>query len=597
MFLVMNTKWVNTFGKMLAWLLAGSVLLLTLPGPAVAGVAADPVISAEKKLTCGDMNLKFETIAKAKGIPSVLLKMVAYQESGWRQWDAAGNPLLSQSEYPAIGIMQISSKYIQDEKVIQKLKEDIDFNIATGADILNDKWNIVPRIGDGDRNKLENWYFVLWAYNQWTEGNNPRFLADGVAGSKGSDGNMGITTETAEVAGKTSTTGGTPGIPYIAYQDKILALCANPPKLLASYVKPVSITKIDLKLLPATGVPAANGNWDTPLPYHYGNLTDPPVLTRISGSDRIDTANRQAIAGWPEGAPAVVLARADAFPDALAGVPLAAQVNAPILLTGSQTLDDRVAKTIAKLNPDKIYLLGGEGAISAKISKSLVDLGWDGARQERISGTDRYATAAAIAAETVKEIADSAASETTCPAAVLATGENFPDALSIAAVAGADHMPVLLTTKNSLPQATAEVLKKIQPEKVYIIGGNGVIAPSVTAGTQALLGIPQDQVIRLAGSDRYGTAVAVLKHFAPEPGSLAFATGENFPDALAGAALAAKTGAKLVLLPPGKLEGYTDLRDYLSGSWMGLSAATIYGGEGAVSAARQKELEGFGGQS
>jgi len=58
------------------------------------------------------------------------------------------------------------------------LKYDIMYNIEAGADVLLNKWamssyNEVASVGDMDPNVLENWYFALWAYNGWSQSNNP----------------------------------------------------------------------------------------------------------------------------------------------------------------------------------------------------------------------------------------------------------------------------------------------------------------------------------------------------------------------------------------------------------------------------------------
>jgi hypothetical protein len=105
-------------------------------------------------------------------IPSVILMGIAYNESGWRQFDSSGNPVIhynSSSSFD-IGIMQINSVGRSD---INKLETDIYYNIDIGAKILDGKWKITPGIGDRDRNVLENWYYAIWAYNGFSYTNNP----------------------------------------------------------------------------------------------------------------------------------------------------------------------------------------------------------------------------------------------------------------------------------------------------------------------------------------------------------------------------------------------------------------------------------------
>lgn len=522
---------------------------------------------------------KLEAIARQKGIPSVLLKAIAFKESSWRQWDDQGNPLLSSSgSHPAIGIMQIASYNDKDTATVQRLKNDIDFNIATGADLLNQKWNFVPKIGDGERNKLENWYFALWAYNNWSRLNNPNYLTQ----SQGQSGQTAQTGQNAQTSqnGQNPATGGT-SIPGQAYQDKVIAICAQPPAPIAPYVTAVNITKIPAASLPSDGVPAASGIWPTPQPVHYGDLQPSLALNRLVGNDRIDTALQEAALGWPGGSSAVLLARADDFPDALAGVPLAAQLDAPILLTSPHSLDNRVAAALNRLHPRQVYLLGGEGALGQEISQALSQLGWNINQQIRLGGVDRYATAAKIAQSMTNP----------SHAAVLATGDNFPDALSVAAAAGRIKMPLLLANSASLPQVTFDVLKTLNLSQLYVIGGEGVLSKDVLSSVQTRLNLSAGSVIRLAGADRYATMAAVAGRFSGTDAGMDFATGDNFPDALTGAALAVHQHADLVLLPSDPLSNHPELKGYIAGQWPSLTSIYILGGEGAVPAARVQELQ------
>lgn len=538
-----------------------------------------------------EINLRIEAIAKEKNIPSILLKVLAFKESTWRQFDSLGNPVLgANTTHPAIGIMQVATYKDDDKATIEKLKTDIDFNIRMGADLLNEKWSFTPRIGDGDRNKLENWYFALWAYNIWSDKNNPNVL---LANS---------TQPAAPLQPATTQT-------VLAYQDKVLNLCAYPDGFLARYITPVQITKVPAALLPKEGIPSKTVVWATPQPIHYGDLGTPTQpqppkeveFIRLAGSDRIETSIQQALKGWPNGATTVVLARSDNFPDALSGVPLAAKLGAPILLTPSNELDSRVEKTLKILKPQKVYLLGGEGALDNKVATRLNEVGWGSDRQIRLSGANRYETAAQIALETARPMSSiSSVSQTgqvsslsdPVDAVAIATGEDFPDALSIASIAGAKQMPILLTEPKGLSEETLKALTNLKPKKVYLIGGEGAISPTVQADLQAKLNLSSSSLIRLFGASRYDTMAAVAKAFAGENQSLSFATGEDFPDALAGAALAARVKSTVILLPKGSLEEYPNLKTAIDQHpWNSTAQPYIFGGDGAISGEREQELK------
>ncbi|MDP8971432.1 MAG: carboxypeptidase-like regulatory domain-containing protein, partial [Actinomycetota bacterium] len=60
-------------------------------------------------------------------------------------------------------------------------------------------------------------------------------------------------------------------------------------------------------------------------------------LTRLAGDGREETAVLASRAGFPDGAPSVVIAAAGAFPDALAAAPLAAREGGPLLLVSRRT--------------------------------------------------------------------------------------------------------------------------------------------------------------------------------------------------------------------------------------------------------------------
>jgi len=279
-------------------------------------------------------------------------------------------------------------------------------------------------------------------------------------------------------------------------------------------------------------------------------------MERISGKDRIQTAVEVAKKGWPNGSDVVVLARANDFPDALAGTPLAYQENAPILLTSSTYISSKTAQEIARLGASKVIILGGKGAISNSVEQHLneeMDLA-----VQRISGQDRYETAANIAKEL--DAYDTA---------VVASGEDFPDALSISAYAAREGYPILLTTKGKLPSVSQKLVN--ETSKNYLIGGEGVISASVENAISSSK--------RVSGSDRFETSRAVADEFGREDADqLYVATGFDFADALAGSVLAAKTNDPLMLIEKNYVPNATKL--FIDEN--GVKSFRILGGTGAI---------------
>lgn len=251
---------------------------------------------------------------------------------------------------------------------------------------------------------------------------------------------------------------------------------------------------------------------------------------RISGVDRYGTAVATSRAGFPARAPVVYVATGQLYPDALAAAAAASKQGGPLLLTRSTALPAEVSAEIKRLKPTKIVVVGGTGAVSSTVFRQLNSI----APSVRIGGADRYQTAA-----NVVKYAFSSSSRV-----FLATGQDYPDALSASAVAGALDSPVLLVrgTETALPAATAAVLTSLKASRAYILGGTSVVSSGIAA--QVAKVVP---VTRYAGSDRYGTNQSINRSLVPTAAQVFVATGSDFPDALTGAALSGARTAPLYL--------------------------------------------------
>ncbi|MGQ0616919.1 MAG: DUF4394 domain-containing protein [Acidimicrobiia bacterium] len=244
-------------------------------------------------------------------------------------------------------------------------------------------------------------------------------------------------------------------------------------------------------------------------------VASPDTVVRLAGENRVETAIEAAQSTYPvaDSATSVVLARSDAFPDALAGVPLAVAKDGPLLLTPSNALDPATKTEIDRLLTagDTVYLLGGETALNAAVETSLEAAGYV---VVRYGGADRYETAVRIAADGLGNPGTF----------LLATGRNFPDALSGGAAAVKADAAILLTDDTVLPAATNAYLLANPASARFALGGQAAAAaPSVTA---------------LAGADRFETSRLVAEEFFPdaELSAAGFASGRAFPDGLSGGA-------------------------------------------------------------
>jgi CSLREA domain-containing protein/uncharacterized repeat protein (TIGR01451 family) len=285
---------------------------------------------------------------------------------------------------------------------------------------------------------------------------------------------------------------------------------------------------------------------------------DPPSGTteRLFGLDRIETAVAASQNTYGDGAAgAVVLARADNFPDALAGAPLAVANQAPLLLTPTGELDPRTATELQRVLPagGTVHLLGGTAALSDAVRDAVQALGY---QIVRYPGADRYATAVLIA----EALGD--------PKGIfVATGLNFPDALTSGAAAAEVGGVIVLTAGTTMPAPTATYLAAHTGVPRWAIGG-----PSAAADSDAT---------PLVGIDRYATALLVATTFFEDPAVIGIAVGTQFPDALAGDTHISRRRAPMLLVAPTFLP--PAVADYLADNRASIQRVFIYGGRAAIS--------------
>ena len=264
-------------------------------------------------------------------------------------------------------------------------------------------------------------------------------------------------------------------------------------------------------------------------------LEAPSSVTRLGGGDLYGTPAVISAANFAPGVPVVYVATGLDFPDALAGAAVAGPQGGPILLVSVDAIPAVTAAELTRLRPQQIMILGGTGVVSDAVASALGD--YTSGAVTRLAGRDRYATAAAVGAATFVP---------GVPVVYVATGLNFPDALAGAAVAGFQDGPVLLVSTNAIPTVTAIELARLKPQRIVILGGSGVVSDAVASTLGAYT---PGTVTRLAGRDRYATAAAIsAATFAPGVPVVYVATGLDFPDALAGSAVAGSQGAPVLLV-------------------------------------------------
>ena len=278
---------------------------------------------------------------------------------------------------------------------------------------------------------------------------------------------------------------------------------------------------------------------------------------RLAGPNRIATMKAIVDEGWPGTASAVVVATSDNYPDALAASGFAGLLDAPIILTNPYDLSDEARELIERLAPSRIFIVGGEGAISGYVEDQLIGIEMSNGEYPddviRYGGNDRYETANLLFEESVLSLGLGSEWGDLC---VLVSGDSYADALSIAPWAYAGRYPIFLSNPHTGVDAeTKRVINNAwnDLEMVILIGGKNAV-PDFVIGE---LGLKYGEYKRIAGEDRYQTSAAVAAWGAdPLPSgpntlnfeNIFFATGENFPDALAGGALAGLRGHPMLLV-------------------------------------------------
>jgi putative cell wall-binding protein len=258
-----------------------------------------------------------------------------------------------------------------------------------------------------------------------------------------------------------------------------------------------------------------------------------PEFQRIGGKDRYEVAVNSNLAmvealqenvhdGFDPTGRTIVISSGTQFADALGAGAYAANKVYSFFLTPSTGLTQQTIDRIRQLQPKQAVIVGGTSSVSTNVEKQLRDLSIE---VKRVDGKDRYEVATGIAGKF----------NTSGDTALIASGQDFADALSVSAVSGRRNMPLLLTTAQSLPASVVTFLKN-HPNytKFVIVGGPGSVSDNVASQLAAF-----GKVSRIGGKDRYEVAVNVAKYFKLEPHHFLVARGDVFSDALSITPLAA----------------------------------------------------------
>lgn len=188
---------------------------------------------------------------------------------------------------------------------------------------------------------------------------------------------------------------------------------------------------------------------------------------------------------------------------------------------------------------------------------------------ERVAGANRYETAALISKNWPQ-----------ADVVILARGDKFADALAGVPLAHHYQAPILLTTPEKLHEQAEAEIRRLKAKKVIILGGTEAIASQVEEALEAM----NLEVERLFGESRYETALKIAE--VVKANRVVVVNGQNFPDSISAAPLAAQRGYPIILTPAEQLED--GLKEALEA--MNLTQIYIVGGEAAVSPEVEREL-------
>ncbi|MFL0268932.1 cell wall-binding repeat-containing protein [Candidatus Clostridium radicumherbarum] len=191
-------------------------------------------------------------------------------------------------------------------------------------------------------------------------------------------------------------------------------------------------------------------------------------VIRVSGINRFETAiaiGNEVLKS--NNTDTAILTTANDYPDALAISPYAAIKKYPVLYTDTKTLTPSTKAFLIKNGIKKVIIPGGEGAVSAAVANELTS---NGITVDRTSGINRYQTALNI----VNKYKASFDYDV-----ILATGQDFPDALSGGVLAAKKKIPILLAENKTIDPGMANYIKSNGRITMYILGGTGVIPDNI----------------------------------------------------------------------------------------------------------------------
>lgn len=316
----------------------------------------------------------------------------------------------------------------------------------------------------------------------------------------------------------------TPGFAGRVVTVVVDAACIGDPASIA--VQATAFWDVD-----ADGAPTPPDHVDTAPDQTTVTVTrsEPRPVDRIAGSDRVGTSVALAQEQFPNGADSVYLASAGVPADAVSAGSL---VDGPVLLVGGcGALPNALDDEIDRLDPARVVALGGRAAVCEEVLDAAAG---DDRTATRLAGEDRFATALAISGERYDDADDDVAS------VYLARADDAADSV---AAGGLDDGPVLLVpTCGALPDAVADEVERLAPDRVVALGSPDAVCDQLLDGAAG-----GATTARLGGASRFATAAAIALDPASAPADTVYlADAFGLADAVAAGSL---TGGPVLLAP------------------------------------------------
>lgn len=263
------------------------------------------------------------------------------------------------------------------------------------------------------------------------------------------------------------------------------------------------------------------------------------TTSTIGGNNRYETAIKISENGWSKSDHAVLINGEKGLVDALTATPYAYAKNSPILITKQAKLTSETGARLSAMGVKSVTVVGGTNSVSDAVVNEIKA---KGISVERIYGASRYSTSLAVAKE-LDKLYDVG------KVAVVNGQKGLPDAVSVAAPAASNRMPIILADNKGIDAASKAFIDSEDITNSYVIG-------SLNSVSDATMNSLPGSKVRLGGADRHDTNAEVIKAFYTDTNlnrvyvakSGKVKTEDEIVDALAAGVLAAKNGNPVVIV-------------------------------------------------